>query len=92
MPLSTPEAKAALRKRLKKQQVVWWRRTRAAGEVKKLKRGQEIDPQVVADLEAQVEKLQGELTVSQKAAKDAAKVAETVNAQLKAESGFTQNC
>ena len=60
------------------------------GEVKKLKRGQEIDPQVVADLEAQVEKLQGELTVSQKAAKDAAKVAETVNAQLKAESGFTQ--
>lgn len=59
-------------------------------EKKKLQKTAEIDPQAVADLEAQVEKLTSDLIASQKAAKDAAKAAETAANQLKAESGFTQ--
>lgn len=59
-------------------------------EKKKLQKNAEIDPQTVVDLEAQVEKLQSELTTSQKAAKEAVKAAETAANQLKAESGFTQ--
>jgi hypothetical protein len=57
---------------------------------KKLMKGQEIDPQTVVDLEAQVDKLQGELSASQKSAKDSAKTLETLQGQLKAETGFTQ--
>jgi len=37
--------------------------------VKKLQKGQEIDPQVVIDLESQLDKLKDELSVSQKQAK-----------------------
>lgn len=59
-------------------------------EKKKLQKNAKIDPQTVADLEDQVEKLQGDLTASQKAAKDATKAAEAAANQLKAESGFTQ--
>lgn len=59
-------------------------------EKKKLQKNAEIDPQTVVELEAQVEKLQGDLTASQKAAKEATKAAETAANQLKAESGFTQ--
>ncbi len=59
-------------------------------ELKKAKKGAEIDPQTVADLETQVEKLQGELTAAQKATKDALKAAETATAQLGDESKFTQ--
>lgn len=58
---------------------------------RKLLKGQEIDPQTVVDLEKQVEKLQGDLSASQKAAKDSVKALETLQAQLKSETGFTQN-
>lgn len=57
---------------------------------KKLMKGQEIDPQTVVDLEAQVDKLQGELQASQKSAKESVKTLETLQGQLKAETGFTQ--
>jgi len=57
---------------------------------KKLMKGQEIDPQTVVDLEAQVDKLQGELQASQKSTKETGKSLETLQAQLKAETGFTQ--
>jgi len=57
---------------------------------KKLMKGQEIDPQTVVDLEAQVDKLQGELSASQKSAKESVKTLETLQGQLKAETGFTQ--
>jgi hypothetical protein len=56
----------------------------------KLMKGQEIDPQTVVDLEAQVDKLQGELSASQKSAKESVKTLETLQGQLKAETGFTQ--
>lgn len=56
----------------------------------KLMKGQEIDPQTVIDLEAQVDKLQAELVTSQKSAKETGKSLETLQTQLKAETGFTQ--
>ena len=57
---------------------------------KKLMKGQEIDPQTVVDLEAQIDKLQSDLAVSQKSAKESVKTLETLQGQLKAETGFTQ--
>ena len=57
---------------------------------KKLMKGQEIDPQTVVDLEAQIDKLQSDLAVSQKSAKESVKTLETLQTQLKAETGFTQ--
>lgn len=57
---------------------------------KKLMKGQEIDPQTVVDLEAQIDKLQADLAVSQKSAKESVKTLETLQTQLKAETGFTQ--
>lgn len=57
---------------------------------KKLMKGQEIDPQTVVDLEAQIDKLQADLSVSQKSAKESVKTLETLQTQLKAETGFTQ--
>lgn len=58
---------------------------------RKLMKNQEIDPQTVVDLEKQVEKLQSELTTSQKASKESVKALETLQAQLKSETGFTTN-
>jgi len=60
------------------------------GELKKAKKGQEIDPQTVADLEAQVEKLQGDLATVSKTAKEAAKAHESAVKQLASETSFTQ--
>ena len=57
---------------------------------KKLMKGQEIDPQTVVDLEAQIDKLQADFSVSQKSAKESVKTLETLQGQLKAETGFTQ--
>ena len=57
---------------------------------KKLMKGQEIDPQTVVDLEAQIDKLQSDLAVSQKSGKESVKTLETLQGQLKAETGFTQ--
>ena len=50
--------------------------------VKKLQKGQEIDPQVVIDLESQLDKLKDELSVSQKQAKEATKNLELTSKQL----------
>ncbi len=55
-------------------------------EVKKLKKGREIDPQTVTDLETENEKLTADLAIAQKTAKDATKAAETATNALKSES------
>lgn len=60
------------------------------GELKKAKKGVEIDPQVVSDLESQVEDLQAKLTESGKALKTATETATKATKQLEAETGFTQ--
>lgn len=57
---------------------------------KKLMKGQEIDPQTVVDLEAQIDKLTTDLSTANKSSKDSTKAFETLQAQLKAETGFTQ--
>ena len=57
---------------------------------KKLMKGQEIDPQTVIDLEAQIDKLQGDLSTAHKSGKESVKTLEALQAQLKAETGFTQ--
>jgi hypothetical protein len=57
---------------------------------KKLMKGQEIDPQTVIDLEAQIDKLQSDLSTAHKSGKESVKTLETLQAQLKAETGFTQ--
>lgn len=59
------------------------------GELKKAKKGTEVDPQVVTDLEAQVEDLQGKLTEANKAVKTATTNAEKATKALSDEQGFT---
>lgn len=61
------------------------------GEVKKLKRGAEIDPAEVAALESQIDTLKADLTKAQKEAKAFAKQAEDNAKALESESGFTRS-
>lgn len=87
----TPEEKSALAAAI--DEAVQGLKTKNAELIdknKKLQKGQEIDPQTVVDLENQLDAMKGELTTAQKAAKEAAKTAETATKALQAESGFTQ--
>lgn len=59
-------------------------------ELKEAKKGKTIDPAEVEKLESKIETLTGELTLAQKAAKDATKAAETASKALETESGFTK--
>ena len=59
-------------------------------EVKKARKGQQIDPADVAKLEDQIETLKGELTTAQKAAKTATTDAEKARKALETETGVTQ--
>lgn len=61
------------------------------GEVKKLKRGAEIDPAEVQALESQIDTLKADLTKAQKEAKAFAKQAEDSTKALESESGFTRS-
>jgi hypothetical protein len=56
---------------------------------KKLMKGQEIDPQTVIDLEAQIDKLTTDLSAANKASKEQQKAFEQTKAALDSESGFT---
>ena len=56
---------------------------------KKLMKGQEIDPQTVIDLEAQIDKLSLDLSTANKSGKDSAKAMEVLQGQLSSETGFT---
>ena len=60
------------------------------GEVKKLKRGAEIDPAEVAALESQIDTLKADLTKAQKEAKAFSKQAEDNAKALESEAGFTR--
>ena len=61
------------------------------GEVKKLKRGVEIDPAEFEALESQIDTLKAELTKAQREAKTFAKQAEDSTKALESESGFTRS-
>ena len=58
-------------------------------EKKKLQKTAEIDPQMVTDLEAQVEKLQADLATTSKEVKDKTKALEQASKLLQSESSFT---
>lgn len=58
-------------------------------EVKKARKGQQIDPETVSKLEDQIETLKGELGNAQKAAKTAATDAEKARKALESEQGYT---
>lgn len=60
------------------------------GEVKKLKKGGEVDPAELERLEAQVETLTAERNTLQKSVKDLTKQVETTSAALKSEASVTQ--
>ena len=60
------------------------------GKLVKAQKGQEIDPQTVIDLEQKIDKLQSDLSVAQKAAKEAGKLNETLAQKAKAEEDYAQ--
>lgn len=59
-------------------------------EVKKLKKGREIDPNDVVELETENEKLRTDLAASMKELKTVSKSLETAEGAFKSESGFTR--
>lgn len=59
------------------------------GELKQAKRGKEVDPQVVSDLESQVDELKGQLDKANKDLKTANTNAEKATKALADEQGFT---
>lgn len=60
------------------------------GEVKKLKKGRDIDPAEIQALESERDELRSKLTAAEKAAKIATKDAETIRKQLESEASFNQ--
>lgn len=59
-------------------------------EKKKLQKAADITPEMLADVEAERDKLQADLSAAQKLAKESTKALETAQNSLKSESGFTQ--
>lgn len=89
--LNSPEVKAAIQAAIEEATAgLTAKNTELLGKLKAAKKGAEIDPQTVTDLEAQVDKLQADLATATKATKEATKAAETATKQLEAETGFTQ--
>lgn len=91
MPLSSPEAKAALAKAIEEATGPLVEKNKELlGELKKARKSAEITPEQLAEVEGERDKLQGELAVAQKAVKAATAAAETAAKALQDESGFTQ--
>lgn len=91
----TPEEKAALATAVKEAvsqatAALVTKNSDLIGELRAAKKGQEITPADVEKLEDKIEKLDGELTVAKKAAKDATKLADTASKALESESAFTK--
>lgn len=91
MPLSSPEAKAALAKAIEEATAPLVEKNRELlGELKKARKSAEITPEQLAAVEDERDRLQADLNAAQKVAKEATKAAETAQKALEAESGFTQ--
>lgn len=91
MPLSSPEAKAALAKAIEDATSPLVEKNRELlGELKKARKSSEISPEQLAEVESERDKLQSELTAAQRAVKEATKAAEVAAKALESESGFTQ--
>ena len=63
---------------------------RLTSELKTARKSIEITPDQLAQVEAERDKLQGDLSAAQKAGKDSLKAFETLQGELKAEAAFTQ--
>lgn len=91
MPLSSPEAKAALAKAIEDATAPLVEKNRELlGELKKARKSAEITPEQLAEVEAERDKLQADLTAANKAVKAATAAAEQATKALQDESGFTQ--
>lgn len=90
--LSDPEVKAALAEAIEEAtQGLAAKNRELLGEVKKLKRGSEIDPAEMTQLETQVDSLKAELAKVNKEYKTTLKAAEDAQKALDAEAGFTKS-
>ncbi len=88
--LNSPEVKAAIAAAVEEATApLIAKRDELLSEVKKARKGQQIDPAEVAKLEEQIETLRGELTTAQKAAKTATADAEKARKALETAEGFT---
>lgn len=63
---------------------------RLTSELKTARKNAEITPEQLAQVETERDKLQFDLTAAQKASKEASKALETLQNELKVETGFTQ--
>lgn len=83
----TPEEIAALQESIAKLEA---NNARLTSELKTARKSIEITPDQLAQVEAERDKLQNDLSTANKSGKDSVKALETLQAQLKAETGFTQ--
>lgn len=89
--LNDPEVKEAIKAAVEEATgPLLAKRDELLGELKKARKGQQIDPETVSKLEEQIEALKGELTTAQKAAKTATTDAEKARKALETAEGFTQ--
>jgi hypothetical protein len=89
--LNSPEVKEAIRQAVEEATApLVAKRDELLAEVKKARKGQQIDPETVAKLEDEIERLKGDLTTANKAAKTATTDAEKARKALESAEGFTQ--
>jgi hypothetical protein len=89
--LTDPEVKAAIAAAVEEAtQPLVAKRDELLAEVKKARKGQQIDPEAVSKLEDQIEALKGELTAAQRAAKTASTEADKARKALESEAGYVQ--
>jgi hypothetical protein len=89
--LKAPEVQEAIRQAVEEATApLIAKRDELLGEVKKARKGQQIDPETVSKLEEQIEALKGDLTTAQKAAKTANSEADKARKALETAEGFTQ--
>jgi hypothetical protein len=88
--LSAPEVKEAIKAAVEEATApLIAKRDELLSEVKKARKGQQIDPETVTALETQIETLKGELSTAQKAVKTANADAEKARKALEVSDGFT---
>jgi hypothetical protein len=89
--LSAPEVQAAITAAVEKATApLIAKRDELLGEVKKLRKGRDIDPADVEKLESQIDELRSQLNDANRAAKQAGKQAEEATKKLADAEGFTQ--
>jgi hypothetical protein len=88
--LTAPEVKEAIKAAVEEATApLVAKRDELLAEVKKARKGQQIDPETVTKLEDEIERLKGDLTTANKAAKTATTDADKARKALEAAEGFT---